>query len=149
MFSDKMFGLCYYYSSNRQDAEDLLHDGFIRLFEHINKFESGNFEAWMRKIFVNLALMNYRKNKKFDTEAPKDFGDEYHFSDNKVNSDALMDLISKLPTQYKLVFNLYALEGYKHKEIAEMLGISEGTSKSNLSRARQLLQEKLKVEEEV
>lgn len=146
MFSDKMFGTCLYYSDNKADAEDLLHDGFLKVFDNIKKYQSDNFEAWMRKVFVNLALMRYRKHK-FETiveevEPMLKLSDAFEIG-TKMNADELMNMITQLPAQYKLVFNLYAIEGYKHKEIADMLGITEGTSKSNLSRARQILQKQL------
>ncbi len=146
MFSDKMFGICLYYSSNKADAEDLLHDGFLKVFENINKYKSDNFDAWMRKVFVNIALMRYRKDKRMSTveeiENVKGITNVV-FENTQIHSDELLAMISKLPAQYKMVFNLYAIEGYKHKEIGEMLEISDSTSKSNLSRARKILQEQL------
>jgi RNA polymerase sigma-70 factor (ECF subfamily) len=146
MFSDKMFGTCLYYSNNKADAEDLLHDGFLKVFENIKKYQSDNFEAWMRRVFVNLALMRFRK-RKFETvvenvEPAFNAGETFEMN-SEIHADELMVLITQLPPQYKMVFNLYAIEGYKHKEIAEMLEITEGTSKSNLSRARQILQKQL------
>ncbi len=151
MFSDKMFGTCLYYSSNREDAEDLLHDGFLKIFENIKKYEDGNLEAWMRRVFINLALMRYRRNKHRreveDVEALMDSVRSVP-EDNTLHANELMAMISRLPTRYRLVFNLYAIEGFKHKEIAGMLDISEGTSKSNLSRARQILQQQLKSKED-
>jgi len=147
MFSDKMFGTCLYYSDNKEDAEDLLHDGFMKIFENIGKYESGNLEAWMRKVFINMALMRYRKQKRetsVEEISHSVAGDQNAESDTGLNAGELMAMVSRLPAQYRLVFNLYAIEGYKHKEIAEMLEISEGTSKSNLSRARQILQNQLK-----
>lgn len=148
MFSDKMYGVCLYYSGSSDEAEDLLHDGFMKVFENIKQFQSnGSFEAWMRKIFVNEALMYYRRNKR--TIVKDDFKDviEDVFQSNQeenIDNQTVMKLISELPPQYRMVFNLYAIEGLKHKEIAEMLEINEGTSKSNLARARAILQSKLK-----
>lgn len=146
MFSDKMFGICLYYSKSRADAEDLLHDGFLRVFENINKYKSDNFEAWLRRVFVNLALMKYRKDKRntsvSEIETVKVVHGEFA-ENNEMHSDELMTMISKLPPQYQMVFNLYAIEGYKHSEISQMLKITEGTSKSNLSRARKILQDQL------
>lgn len=146
MFSGKMYGICLYYTDNKEDAEDILHDGFMKIFDKIGQFDNDNLEAWMRKIFVNTALMLYRK-RKFEVIA-EDINLYVDKSGNfdmqsDFNSEELMDMISSLPPQYRLVFNLYALEGYKHKEIAEKLNISESTCKSNLSRARAILQEKL------
>ena len=146
-YSDRMFGVCLYYTRDTEEAEDILHDGFIRIFENIGKYEDGNFEAWMRKIFVNLALMQYRRNKRMqlveDIAEIQEF--ENHFYQEKpMEYNELILLVKTLPPQYQLVFNLYAIEGYMHKEIAEMLNIDEGTSKSNLARARKILQAKLK-----
>jgi len=146
MFSDKMFGTCLYYSDNKADAEDLLHDGFLKVFDNIKKYQSDNFEAWMRRVFVNLALMRYRKRKfEITTQEvePAFSHSEYYDSSAGMQADELMALVTALPPQYRMVFNLYAIEGYKHKEIAEMLAIKESTSKSNLSRARQILQKQL------
>jgi RNA polymerase sigma-70 factor (ECF subfamily) len=145
-FSDKMYGVCCYYTNSRDDAEDLLHDGFIRLFENISKYEDGNFEAWMRKVFVNLALIKFRKDKRNKIVSEIDDLNQYQMSlseNNQLQAAELMNLVSQLPTQYRIVFNLYAIEGYKHKEISVMLDISEGTSKSNLSRARKILQDQV------
>jgi RNA polymerase sigma-70 factor (ECF subfamily) len=146
LYANKMYGVCLYYSKDQEDAEDLLHDGFIRVFEQIGKYADGNFEGWMRRVFVNLALMRYRKDKrKVNVEEigllQESTGDVV--PEVSLNASELLALISKLPPQYKLVFNLYAIEGYQHNEIAKMLDINEGTSKSNLSRARKILQDQL------
>lgn len=147
-FADKMYGVCIYYSKNAAEAEDLLHDGFMKVFDNIRKYEDGNFEAWMRKVFVNLALMKFRREKRMtNVDDISYYQDKEDFimenSDSQLNADEIMLLVADLPPQYKLVFNLYAIEGYKHSEIAEKLEISEGTSKSNLSRARDILKDKL------
>ena len=146
-YSNKMFGTCLYYSDNEADAKDLLQDGFLQIFDNIKKYKSNNFEAWMRKVFINLALMHFRKQKRQINQAQSEFIEnikDNNASNNQMQTKDLMLLISELPTQYKMVFNLYAIEGYKHKEISEMLEISTSTSKSNLSRARSILQKKLK-----
>jgi len=146
IFSDKMYGVCLYYSENKEDAEDLLHDGFLHIFANIDKLSHDNVEGWMRKTFVNLALMNFRKRKVlFADEAWQETSEAFLVDDLQVKfgADELMMLVASLPPQYKLVFNLYAIEGFSHKEIAETLQITESTSKSNLSRARVILQEKL------
>jgi len=151
-YSDIMFGTCLYYSENKADAEDLLQDGFMQIFNNISKYKDDNLEAWMRRVFINLALMRYRKNK-LETQELNDDYDYTEFKDYEIsaqlNTNDLMQMINELPTQYRLVFNLYAIEGYKHREIAEMLDINEGTSKSNLSRARNILQDKLKGRENI
>ncbi len=147
MFSDKMYGVCLYYSGSSDEAEDLLHDGFMKVFENIKNYQStGNFEGWMRRIFVNEALMYYRRSKK--TVVRDNFEEiieDIHDADQEkqLDNETMMRLISELPPQYRLVFNLHAIEGHKHKEIAEMLEITEGTSKSNLARARVILQKHL------
>ncbi len=147
LYSDKMFGTCLYYSDSEKDAEDLLQDGFIQIFENIKKYKQDNLEAWMRRVIINLALMRYRKDKHktelFDNSRLEDV-QNYSVEDTQMDANDLLALINKLPKQYRLVFNLYAIEGYKHKEISEMLDISEGTSKSNLSRARNILQNSIK-----
>jgi len=145
-YSDKMFGTCLYYSDSKADAEDLLHDGFLQIFKNIGKYKQDNIEAWMRRVFINLALMQFRKTKLDTLSIEEDEVSDLNANteDNvNMNADELQALINKLPSQYRLVFNLYAIEGYKHREIAEMLDITEGTSKSNLSRARNILQNKL------
>lgn len=143
-----MLGLCLYYTSDMAEAEDILHDGFIRIFEQINKYkETGNFEAWMRRVFINLALMRYRKKSRISNieETPESgYLNKDNFTTIDVNIDDMMKMIMNLSPQYRMVFNLYAIEGYKHKEISKMLNISEGTSKSNLARARKILQQQLK-----
>lgn len=146
MFSGKMFGVCLYYSDTKEDAEDLLHDGFLKVFDKIESYQHDNFEAWMRRVFVNLALMRYRRRKfEVNTEEMEPLINKSdHFDLNsEIHSADLMKMVANLPHQYRLVFNLYALEGYKHKEIAELLNISEGSCKSNLSRARAILQKQL------
>ena len=146
-FADKMFGVCMYYARDNEEAEDVLHDGFIRIFENIDKYQDGNFEAWMKKIFINLSLMQYRRNKRI--HLVEDISEISEFENNTylekpMQYDELILMVRELPPQYQLVFNLYAIEGYMHKEIAIMLNIDEGTSKSNLARARKILQAKLK-----
>jgi len=143
-----MFGVCLRYAGSRDDAQDILHEGFLKIFEKIGQFESrGSFEGWIRRIMVNTALEKYRGEHKSVNlqeeliEFDKDMSTE--MSDN-VTVKELLGMIKELTPQYRLVFNLYAIEGYSHKEISNMLDISEGTSKSNLSRARTILQEKVK-----
>jgi RNA polymerase sigma-70 factor (ECF subfamily) len=146
-FSAKMFGVCLRYANNRSDAEDFLQEGFIKIFSKIEQFEfKGSFEGWMRRIMVTTALMRYRTQAHQATTPVNEFYDTAGPVDSEVNSlesQDLLNLISQLPPRYKMVFNLFAIEGYTHQEIAEMLDISEGTSKSNLARARAILQEKV------
>lgn len=144
LYSPKMLGVCLRYSKNREEAEEILHEGFLRVFNYISKFkESGSFEGWIRKIMVNCALSRYRNKSHLQPVTRLDiFGFEaISETDIASNLDAkeLLAIIQSLPPGYRLVFNLYVFEGYKHREIAEALGISVGTSKSNLSDARTYL----------
>jgi len=150
LFSSKMFAVCYKYSSSREEAEDTFHEGFMKVFENIKNFrKEGSLEGWIRRIMVNTAIEKYRKNSRMMVVVRLD--DHVNGYDKLNNSSAedmisrieaaeLMKLIHQLPPQYKLVFNLYEFEGLKHKEISEKLGISVGASKSNLSRAKAILQ---------
>jgi RNA polymerase sigma factor (sigma-70 family) len=147
MFSKKMWGVCLRYARDTDEAKDILQDGFIKAFEKIKQYEGrGHFEGWLRKIMVNTALAEYRKKRYLNLEAAYTSNtDEESFEHIECNmaADELLEIIKELPSQYKLVFNMYAIEGYSHKEIAELIGISEGTSKSNLSRARDILKKKV------
>ncbi|MBN2175788.1 MAG: RNA polymerase sigma factor [Bacteroidales bacterium] len=148
LYSDEMYGVCLYYSKDYTEAEDTLHEGFIKVFQKIDQFShKGSLAGWIKRVIINTALEKFRKQHKLFA-----LGDESDYIDDiqeeKVTSDIstqdLINLIRELSPQYRMVFNLYAIEGYSHKEIGEMLGISEGTSKSNLARARYILQEKVK-----
>ncbi|MFC2109533.1 RNA polymerase sigma factor [Bacteroidota bacterium] len=146
LYAGKLFAVSYKYSRNRQEAEDNLHDGFMTIFNKIGQFKgTGSFEGWMKRIIINTALLKYRKDKVFQlvNEEIKDEEITVEIEEENVSIDELLNAIQELPNRYRLVFNLYVLDGYSHKEIAEMLGISEGTSKSNLSRARGILKQKL------
>jgi len=148
LYSEELFGLCLYYSRDQADAEDTLHEGFIKIFKNIKQYSfQGSFEGWMRRIMVNTALEKYRKGQHLQLleeypELNADAFDENAFS--KLAAKDLLKMVQDLSPKYRMVFNLYAIEGYSHKEISEMLGISIGTSKSNLARARAVLQEKVK-----
>lgn len=146
LFAGKMFALCLKYSKNREEAEDNLQDGFIQIFEKIGQYKNlGSFEGWMKRIMINTALQKYREKNVLNVVY--DYVDEedvtLEIDEEEISLDYLLKLIQELPNQYRLVFNLYVLDGYSHKEIAEELRISEGTSKSNLSRARGILKEKI------
>jgi RNA polymerase sigma-70 factor (ECF subfamily) len=145
-----MFAVCLRYSRNREEAEDILHEGFLKVFENIGKFrKEGSLEGWIRKIMYNTAIQKFRQRK--ETENTVNIDDNHnnisHYSTNDVLSQLeakeLIKMIQKLPPRYQLVFNLYVFEGLKHKEIAEKLGVTEGTSKSNLSDARTILQKEI------
>lgn len=147
-FSDKLFGICLTYSHDRSEAEDTLHDGFMKIFTNIKQYKGdGPFEGWMRRIMVNTALEKYRRTHKLQaiTEQIRNTSAvsiEHIIED--ISATEIMEAVQALSPQYRIVFLLYAVEGYSHKEISSMLEISEGTSKSNLSRARAILQERLK-----
>jgi RNA polymerase sigma-70 factor (ECF subfamily) len=145
----KMYGVCLRYAGNSDDAKDILQDGFIKIFEKIHQFKfEGSFEGWVRRIFVNTALEKYRGQHKVINiqDGWREVSEPgYETIISSMTVDELFLLIQGLSPKYRAVFNLYAIEGYSHKEIAEKLNISEGTSKSNLSRARLILQEKIAV----
>lgn len=147
-FAGQMLAVCTRYCANRADAEEIMLDGFMRMFERISQFRGeGSFEGWLRRIMVTESLMFLRRNKAWRHESPLEgVPDEpdYDWADAHLNEHELLRLIAQLPDGYRTVFNLYAIEGYSHAEIADMLGIAEGTSKSQLSRARALLQTYLK-----
>jgi RNA polymerase sigma-70 factor (ECF subfamily) len=142
-----MWAICLRYARDYDQAKDILQDGFVKVFEKISQFEGrGHFEGWLRRIMVNTALTEYRKQRHLTFEANNAIPNEDMAEDNvecDISAQELMEIINELPPQYKMVFNLYAIEGFSHKEIAESLGISEGTSKSNLSRARDILKKKI------
>jgi RNA polymerase sigma factor (sigma-70 family) len=147
-FSAKMFGICLRYTRNREEAEDVLQDGFVKVFQHVTQFSGmGSFEGWIRKIIVNASLEHLRRKKLVFVQTDIQNIEEDCLLDAEVMSKIavqdLLVLIRELSPGYQVVFNLYAIEGYAHKEIAQMLGITEGTSKSQLARARKILQEKL------
>ncbi len=149
-FSPWLFGVCLQYCKDRTEAEDHLQEAFIKIFTNIKKYRfEGSFEGWMRRIVVNTIIESFRKkNPVYFVDSIEHIGkdtpeEEEHIE--VINTKELLTLIEELPPKYKLVFNLYALEGLSHQEISDILGISTGTSKSNLSRARKILKEKLSV----
>ena len=147
-FAGKMLAVCTRYCANRADAEEVMLDGFMQVFEKIGQFrEEGSFEGWIRRVMVTESLMFLRRSKQWRQEIPMDnvlVEPDYEWADTNLNESDLLRMVNQLPDGYRTVFNLYALEGYAHAEIADMLGISEGTSKSQLSRARAILQMNLK-----
>lgn len=148
LFSPRLFMVCQRYTSDRAEAEDILQEGFIRIFTYLGQFKhQGSFEGWMRRIMVNCALQRYQQRSAAhlvvhmeDAQIP---GSENNDAPSSLGQKELLKLVQQLPPAYRMVFNLYVFEGYKHREIAEILGISEGTSKSNLSDARSLLQKQI------
>ena len=151
-YASKMLAVCTRYVANRADAEEVMIDGFMRVFEKINQFrEDGSFEGWVRRVMVTESLMFLRRNKSWRQEVAIDeitSEPDYEWAETSLEAEDLLRMINQLPDGYRTVFNLYAVEGYSHTEIADMLGISEGTSKSQLSRARSLLQANLKKTEQ-
>ncbi len=152
-FSSLMLGICTRYVKSVADAEDVMIKGFLKIFDKIDQYEgAGSFEGWMKRIMVNEALMFIRQNKAMYLEVDIDYAvkqPDYNWANERLDSEELLKLIEELPTGYKTIFNLYAIEGYSHREISEMLGINENTSKSQLSRARVLLQKQLVKLEEI
>jgi len=142
----KMLGICQRYSSSKAEAEDIMLMGFMNIFSRIKSFTgSGSFESWMKKVMVNSAIDNFRKQKKYkDHLNIEDHTDEISLSTtdfHKIDKEDILKMLWNLPAGYRIVFNLFAIEGYKHEEIAEMLNISVNTSKTQLFKARKMLQE--------
>ncbi|MGZ3880163.1 MAG: RNA polymerase sigma factor [Flavisolibacter sp.] len=147
-FSPKMYGVCLRYAGNTEEAEDILQEGFIKIFNKINSYRGdGSFEGWIRRIFVNTAIEHFRKKTYLqpitETEENTVEGKYLSVLDSLAEKD-IVRLIQQLSPGYRTVFNMYVVEGYTHKQIADMLGISEGTSKSQLSRAKLILQDLVK-----
>ena len=151
-FAPKMMVVCYRYAADREQAKDLLQEGFIRVFEQLHTFRSeGSLEGWIRRVIVNVALENYRKTARereiFSRTATHMQEEDQPIAANDIlaqlSFQELLQFIQELTPAYRLVFNLYVFEGLKHHEIAQQLGISEGTSKSNLSDARKILQRRI------
>jgi RNA polymerase sigma factor (sigma-70 family) len=144
LFADTMLGVCYRYTKSIPDAEDVLQDGFVRVFTklHLYRFE-GELGGWIRQIMVRTALNYLKQNRKYQSELS--FTDStlhpvsHDHADLKLHTKELVELVRQLPTGYQTIFNLHAVEGFTHVEIGQMLGINEGTSRSQYSRARNLL----------
>lgn len=148
-FAEKMLLLCYRYLNNLMDAEEVMHNGFLKVFSHMNSFNERHersFEFWIKKIMVNESLMFLRKGTNFNLVSINEIK-ESECATYETHSNALeesyLQMITDLPTGYRTVFNLFAVEGYSHKEIAELLQIAESTSRSQLTKARKLLQQKI------
>jgi RNA polymerase sigma factor (sigma-70 family) len=148
-YSRFLLGVCLRYATDKAEAEDILQDSFLKIYFSIKDFSgTGSFAGWLRKVAVNTAITHYHKNLKFRYHIEIE---EYvsvetgvsSFEEDLFTADELFRVLNELPAGYKMVFNLYAVEGYKHKEIAEMLGIDTNTSKSQYSRAKAVLREKL------
>jgi len=147
-FSPMSYGVCLRYTRSKYDAEDIMQEGWVKVFTHIDSYSKDNsFEGWVRRIMINTAITNYRRNLKHafqeDVEDVPWLEDSSSHPDNEFSREELMKAINGLPNGYRMVFNMYVIEGYKHKEIADMLQIDINTSKSQLSRAKKCLQKEL------
>ena len=146
-FSSKMYGICLRYAKNRVDAQDLLHDGFVKVMETLKTYRNeGSFEGLLRKIMVNTAINFYTKKHMVNIYSIDEIVEEIAFDDNavsKLSENELLSFIEQLPDGYRLVFNLYVIDGYNHHEIADFLNISPNTSKTQLMKARWLLAKKI------
>ncbi len=146
-YSAVLFGICLKYSRSKTEAEDNLHDSFMTIFEKIHQFRSqGSFEGWLKRVTVNTVLQKYRREQPLTLVAETNDSEDEEPSPGleDIPLGTLLKLIQDLPRKYRITFNMYVLDGYTHKEISEALGTTEGTSKSNLARARSILKEKLR-----
>lgn len=144
-YSGILYGICLKYSNNKTEAEDNLHDSFMTIYEKIGQYSSkGSFEGWIKRITVNTVLQKYRKEEHLNVVS-ENLEEEVSVDveENDICLQTLLGYIRELPNKYRTTFNLYVLDGHTHKEISKLLGTSEGTSKSNLARARVLLKEKI------
>jgi RNA polymerase sigma-70 factor (ECF subfamily) len=145
----KLYAVCLQYSGNDEEARDILQEGFIKIFENLIHYKyEGSFEGWMRRIMVNTALEKYRSRHNLYRvddidQIPEPDAEPDNEDYSGLEAVDLMEIIRELPPKYRMVFNLFAIEGYSHREISQMINISEGTSKSNLSRARIILQRRV------
>ncbi|MEC5165242.1 RNA polymerase sigma factor (sigma-70 family) [Flavobacterium sp. PL11] len=144
LFAKKFFGVCLKYSRNYDDAQDNLQDGFIIIFKKIEQFTGkGSFEGWAKRILINNALLRLKDVRFLEIIDDHIASVDVEIDDETISLEYLLQIIQELPDQYRIVFSLYVLDGYSHKEISEMLKISTGTTKSNLFRARLILKEKV------
>jgi RNA polymerase sigma-70 factor (ECF subfamily) len=147
-FSPKMYAVCLRYANNADDAQDLLQEGFIKVYRNLHRFRAeGSFEGWIRRVFVNTSIEHFRKKStKLSMVTDKEentIEDADITALHKLAEKDIINIIQELSPGYRTVFNLYVVEGYSHKEIGELLGISEGTSKSQLARAKGVLQKRI------
>jgi len=155
LYYGKMLGVCMRYAKNPDEAKDMVQNGFIKVFKKLEVYNfTGSLEGWIRRIMVNTAIDQIRKNKRdpfqlneemqiSNVEEDVPFEAQEAETETKINAEKAIKAISELSAGYRTVFNLFVIEGYSHKEIADYLGISEGTSKSNLAKAKQKLRQKL------
>jgi RNA polymerase sigma factor (sigma-70 family) len=146
-YAPKLFSVCLKYSSNYTEAQDNLQDGFLLIFEKIHQYAfKGSFDGWLKKVMINHVLQLYRKQtflSVVNEDVASEIEVEVEFDNESISIEFLMKIIQELPDKYRLVFNLFVIDNYSHQEIAEMLNINIGTSKSNLSRAKAILKEKI------
>jgi len=145
LLAPKLFAVCLKYSRSYEEAQDNLQESILLIFEKISQYKnSGSFEGWAKRVVINYVLQQYRNQKVFEIVSEKiPDTDDVEIEDENVSIEFLTKIIQELPDRYRLVFNLYVMDGYSHKEIAEMLGINIGTSKSNLARAKAILKDKI------
>lgn len=141
-----LFGICLKYSRNKTEAEDNLHDSFMTIYDKIHQYRSkGSFEGWLKRVTINTVLQKYRKQQPLSLVA-ESLETREDVNDSPVENiplSTLLKFVQELPNKYRLTFNMYVLDGYSHREISEILGTSEGTSKSNLARARSILKDRI------
>ncbi len=143
LYSRRMMAVCLRYTKSRFEAEDIFHDAFVKVFKSIHMWQGGSFEGWVRRIFVNTAINHYHQNKKYFDHVDTAYAEAMLSTTENIigvlSNQELLELIDRLPDGYKLIFNLHVVEGYNHNEIAEMLKIAEGSSKSQLFKAKAYL----------
>ena len=145
LYSPKLFAVCLKYSRNYTEAQDNLQDGFLIIFKKIEQYAfKGSFDGWLKRVMINNVLQQYR-SQSFLSLVDEDIAEEYEveIEDDAISLEYLLKIIRELPDRYRLVFNLYVIDGFSHQEIAAMLNINIGTSKSNLARARMILKDKI------
>ena len=143
LYSRRMMAVCLRYTKSRFEAEDIFHEAFVKVFRNIHMWQGGSFEGWMHRIFVNTAINHYHQNKKYFDHVDAAYAETMLSTSENIISELsnqeLLELINRLPDGYKLIFNLHVVEGYNHTEISEMLNIAEGSSKSQLFKAKAYL----------
>lgn len=147
-FAPKMYAVCLRYANNTDDAQDLLQEGFIKIYKNLHRFRAeGSFEGWVRRVFVNTSIEHFRKKSAQLSSVSEKEENTIEDADitalDSLAEKDIINIVQELSPGYRTVFNLYVVEGYAHKEIGELLGISEGTSKSQLARAKAILQKKV------
>jgi RNA polymerase sigma factor (sigma-70 family) len=149
LYAGKLFAVCLKYSRNYAEAEDNFQEGFLLIYDKIGQYKfKGSFEGWAKRVMINHVLQQYRKTTFLELVNDVVDDTEFEIDDENISLDYLLKIIQELPDRYRLVFNLYVMDDYSHKEIAEMLNINIGTSKSNLARAKMILKNKIETSQE-